>query len=190
MAKVVLFNKPFNCLSQFSKDGDHPTLAEFIDIKDIYPAGRLDRDSEGLLVLTNDGRLQHQIAHPSSRKKKIYFVELEGVVDEQAISALRRGVTLNDGVTRPARVKRIPTPDIWARNPPIHSRHTTSWVSLEITEGRNRQVRRMTAAVGFPTLRLVRVSVGPWNIEGIKPGKYRVINVNMPKENTRHPRRG
>jgi len=189
MAKVILFNKPYNVLSQFSDADGHTGLAGFIKIPAVYPAGRLDRDSEGLLVLTDDGQLQHQIAHPSASKQKTYWVEVEGKPSAEAIASLRSGVMLKDGKTKPAKAKLIAAPAIWKRNPPVHERHTTSWIELVITEGRNRQVRRMTAAVGHPTLRLVRMSVGPWSVEGIAPGEYKQIDVNMPRKPHQRTRR-
>jgi 23S rRNA pseudouridine2457 synthase len=173
---IVLFNKPFRVLSQFSREGDKQTLADFIDIRTVYPAGRLDYDSEGLLILTDDGRLQQRIANPRYRKEKEYWVQVEGVASEQDLERLRTGVTLKDGPTRPARVRLIEPPPVWDRVPPIRQRKhiPTSWLSLTISEGRNRQVRRMTAHIGHPTLRLIRYRVGDWALDGIPPGEYRV----------------
>jgi 23S rRNA pseudouridine2457 synthase len=173
---IVLFNKPFRVLSQFSREGDKQTLADFIDIRTVYPAGRLDYDSEGLLILTDDGRLQQRIANPRYRKEKEYWVQVEGVVSEHDLERLRTGVTLKDGPTRPARVRLIEPPPVWDRVPPIRQRKhiPTSWLSLTISEGRNRQVRRMTAHIGHPTLRLIRYRVGDWTLDGIPPGEYRV----------------
>jgi 23S rRNA pseudouridine2457 synthase len=173
---IVLFNKPFRVLSQFSREGDKQTLADFIDIRTVYPAGRLDYDSEGLLILTDDGRLQQRIANPRYRKEKEYWVQVEGVVSEHDLERLRTGVTLKDGPTRPARVRLIEPPPVWDRVPPIRQRKhiPTSWLSLTISEGRNRQVRRMTAHIGHPTLRLIRYRVGDWALDGIPPGEYRV----------------
>jgi 23S rRNA pseudouridine2457 synthase len=174
---LVLFNKPFNVMSQFSPEGDKLTLAHFIDLPNVYPAGRLDFDSEGLLLLTNHGRLQHWLSSPRHKQPKTYLAQVEGVPDEEALTALRQGLLLNDGPTLPADAFRIEPPGLWERNPPIRFRKNVadSWISLTLTEGRNRQVRRMGAAVGHPVLRLVRVSIGGWTLEGLQPGEYRVI---------------
>ncbi len=174
MSKVILFNKPYGVLSQFSSQEGQKTLAEYIDVADVYAAGRLDKDSEGLLVLTDDGKLQNTIASPKHKMTKSYWVQVEGVPDDVALNALRRGVELKDGWTKPARVRLINTPNLWPRKPPIRERKSipTSWLEITIKEGRNRQVRRMTAAVGYPTLRLVRYSVGNWTIEGVESGSY------------------
>ncbi len=171
---VVLFNKPFQVLSQFTDADGRETLKDYIDSPDVYAAGRLDRDSEGLLVLTNDGKLQHKLANPEAKTSKTYWVQVEGVMDEKAMQSLRDGVELKDGMTLPAKVKPMDEPDVWERNPPVRFRQSipTSWVSITITEGRNRQVRRMTAHVGYPTLRLIRYRVGSWTIDGIENGKY------------------
>lgn len=176
MPRLILFNKPYGVLSQFTDEGSgHPTLADHIDIPGVYPAGRLDRDSEGLLLLTDDGRLQARIADPKFKLPKTYLVQVEGEPDEAALDALRRGVRLKDGFTRPAEAERIDPPDLWPRDPPIRVRQSIpdSWIALTIREGRNRQVRRMTAAVGFPTLRLVRWRIGEWTVEGLAPGNGR-----------------
>ena len=178
MSGVILFNKPFGVLSQFTDErqgAPRPTLADFIDAPGFYPAGRLDFDSEGLMVLCDDGRLQARIANPRFKLEKTYLVQVEGDADDAALRALRRGVRLKDGVTRPARAERIEEPALWPRDPPIRVRKSVpdSWLRLTIAEGRNRQVRRMTAAVGFPTLRLVRWSVGEWTLDGLSPGEWR-----------------
>ena len=173
---IVLFNKPFRVLSQFTTDGDKETLADYIDLKNVYAAGRLDYDSEGLLILTDDGKLQQRIANPKYGKEKEYWVQVEGIPGEQDLDRLRRGVTLKDGRTRPAKVELIEAPDIWERVPPIRQRQhiPTSWLNLTISEGRNRQVRRMTAHIGYPTLRLVRHRVGDWELGDIAIGTYQV----------------
>jgi 23S rRNA pseudouridine2457 synthase len=173
---IVLFNKPFRVLSQFSSSGDKRTLADFIDIRTVYPAGRLDYDSEGLLILTDDGRLQQRIANPRFGKNKEYWVQVEGVPAERDLERLRAGVKLKDGPTRPAQVRLIDAPRVWERVPPIRERRhiPTSWLSLTIAEGRNRQVRRMTAHIGYPTLRLIRYRVGDWTLDGIPVGQYRL----------------
>jgi 23S rRNA pseudouridine2457 synthase len=182
MPRLILFNKPFGVLSQFTDRGTptaRPTLSSHIDLPGIYPAGRLDLDSEGLLLLTDDGRLQARIADPKFKMPKTYLVQVEGEADEAQIEALRRGVKLKDGLTRPAEAERIAEPALWPRDPPVRFRKTVPdcWLTLTIREGRNRQVRRMTAAVGLPTLRLVRWSIGEWNVEGLEPGRWREITV-------------
>jgi len=179
MARLILFNKPYGVLSQFTDKGtaDSPraTLSDHIALPGVYPAGRLDRDSEGLLVLTNDGRQQARIANPRFKAPKTYLVQVEGAPDDAALAALRSGVTLKDGPTRPAQVSRIDPPDLWPRDPPVRYRKSVpdTWLSLTITEGRNRQVRRMTAHVGHPTLRLVRWRVGDWTLDGLASGQWR-----------------
>jgi 23S rRNA pseudouridine2457 synthase len=182
MARLILFNKPWGVLSQFTDRGTEtarPTLSNYIDQPGFYPAGRLDRDSEGLLLLCDDGRLQARIADPRFKLAKTYLVQVEGVPDEAALAGLRDGVVLNDGPTRPAEAEAIPTPELWPRDPPIRVRQSVpdSWLRLTIREGRNRQVRRMTAAVGHPTLRLVRWSVGEWTLAGLAPGEWRALAV-------------
>lgn len=179
MSRLVRFNKPFGVLSQFTDRGSETkraTLSAFIDLPGIYPAGRLDRDSEGLLLLTDDGRLQARIADPKFKLPKTYLVQVEGEPDELALDLLRDGVRLNDGMTRPAVVERIDAPSLWPRDPPIRYRASVPdrWLKLIIREGRNRQVRRMTAAIGHPTLRLVRWSIGDWSVEDLPPGKWRM----------------
>ena len=198
MADLILFNKPFQALCQFTDErvaGQRPraTLADWIRIPDIYPAGRLDYDSEGLLLLTSDGALQHRIASPALKMPKTYWVQVEGDISASAIKELSAGVRLKDGPTRPAQARKMPEPELWPRVPPVRRRDTvpTSWIELTITEGRNRQVRRMTAAVGFPTLRLIRFRIGDWTLDGLEPGKYRKISVNLPAapQTEKHPAR-
>lgn len=177
MSRLIAFNKPYGVLSQFSKQAEHPTLADYIDIPDIYPAGRLDRDSEGLLLLTDDGQLQQRISDPKFKKFKTYWVEVEKKPDAKALQQLRDGVILKDGLTRPAQVKLIDKPPIWQRDPPVRFRKNipTAWLELSISEGKNRQVRRMTAAVGYPTLRLIRSSIGKWQLDGLALGQWREL---------------
>ncbi|QQR40650.1 pseudouridine synthase [Devosia rhizoryzae] len=174
MSRLILFNKPYGVLTQFTGEPGDRTLAEFIKVPGVYAAGRLDKDSEGLLVLTDDGRLQAQISSPKFNKEKTYFVQVEGVPDPLQLAQLRKGVELKDGMTRPAKAIVIEPPALWDRDPPVRFRKSVpdSWIRLTITEGRNRQVRRMTAAVGLPTLRLVRWSVGDWTLEGLAPGAW------------------
>lgn len=174
---LVLFNKPFDVLCQFSADGERATLKDFIPISSVYPAGRLDRDSEGLLLLTDDGALQSRISDPRYKLPKTYWVQVEGEIDARALALLRKGVTLNDGPTRPAIAEAMFPPPVWPRDPPIRVRKTVadSWLKLTISEGRNRQVRRMTAAVGYPTLRLIRWQIGDWTLAGLESGEYRII---------------
>lgn len=181
MSKLVLFNKPFAVLCQFTAEDERKTLKDFIDIPGVYAAGRLDHDSEGLLLLTDDGKLQHRITDPKFKQPKTYWAQVEGDITDDALKALRKGVELKDGKTRPARAQKIDEPDhLWPRVPPIRERKNipTSWLQLTITEGRNRQVRRMTAAVGFPTLRLIRCKIGRWKIDDIEPGQYQVIETS------------
>ncbi len=174
---IILFNKPFNVLCQFTDKEGRKTLADFIRYKNVYPAGRLDYESEGLVVLTDDGKLQSIISDPKNKMPKTYWVQVEGIPTEDAVSKLRKGVLLKDGLTKPAKVKLIDEPDIWERNPPIRFRKNipTCWIELNITEGRNRQVRRMTAAVGYPTLRLIRYSIGKWELGSLKPGEFQIV---------------
>jgi len=182
MSRLILFNKPFDVLSQFTdrgSDGARATLSDHIAVPGVYPAGRLDRDSEGLLLLTDDGRLQARIAEPRYKMPKTYWVQVEGDMGDDALASLRRGVALNDGVTRPAAAERIDPPDLWPRDPPVRFRKSVPdcWLALTISEGRNRQVRRMTAAVGHPTLRLVRHRIGAWTLDGLQPGEWREVEV-------------
>ena len=175
---IVLFNKPYGVLCQFTDHESRPTLADYIDIKNIYAAGRLDRDSEGLLVLTDDGKLQNRIASPKYKMEKTYWVQVENRISDEALRQLRNGVALKDGMTLPAKAKRIDEPaGLWPRDPPIRQRKhiPTSWIALSLREGRNRQVRRMTAATGFPTLRLIRASIGEWSVRGLNSGEYRIV---------------
>jgi 23S rRNA pseudouridine2457 synthase len=188
LARLILFNKPYGVLSQFtdksmaasgagSEGGPRATLSDYIDVPGVYPAGRLDRDSEGLLILTDDGALQARISSPKHKMPKTYLAQVEGEPDDAALDALRRGVTLNDGPTRPATARRIDPPKLWDRDPPVRYRKSVpdSWIELTITEGRNRQVRRMTAAVGYPTLRLVRWRIGRWEIGELELGEWREV---------------
>lgn len=176
-SEIVLFNKPFDVLSQFTDDQNRKTLKDYVNVKDVYAAGRLDRDSEGLLLLTNDGKLQHKLANPSQKTDKTYWAQVEGTPSEDDMNALRQGVELKDGMTKPAQVCIIAEPTIWPRTPPIRERASipTTWLEITIREGRNRQVRRMTAHIGFPTLRLVRYRIGQWTIDGIKNGEYKRV---------------
>jgi 23S rRNA pseudouridine2457 synthase len=179
---VILFNKPYGVLCQFSRDGNRPTLADFVPVPHVYPAGRLDADSEGLVVLTADGALQARISAPRHRLAKRYWVQVEGTPTAAALAELGRGVDLGDFTTRPAQVRRIDAPrGLWVRHPPIRARRAipTAWLEITLTEGRNRQVRRMTAAVGLPTLRLVRCAVGPWTVAGLAPGAWREERVDL-----------
>lgn len=179
MDRLVLLNKPFQVMCQFSREGDRATLADYISIPDIYPAGRLDYDSEGLVILTNSGRLQHRITDPRHKLPKTYLAQVEGIPVEASIDRLRHGVMLKDGGTRPAEIELIDDPELWPRNPPIRVRRNipSSWLRLTISEGRNRQVRRMTAAVGHPTLRLIRVRIGEWELGDLLPGQWREVPV-------------
>ncbi len=190
MPRVLLFNKPCGVLCQFSPSAGKRTLKDFIPIPDVYPAGRLDADSEGLVVLVGDGKLQHTISDPKMRLAKSYWVQVEGEPDAEALRRLRSGIDLGDFVALPAGARRIEQPSgLWERHPPIRVRKSipTSWIELELHEGKNRQIRRMTAAAGYPTLRLIRSRIGPWTLNGILPGQFRLIdqpllrNLNGPK---------
>ncbi|NOX91389.1 MAG: pseudouridine synthase [Gammaproteobacteria bacterium] len=176
---LLLLNKPFQVLCQFSASDNRQTLADFIDIKAVYPAGRLDRDSEGLLLLTDDGALQHRISHPRHKLYKTYWAQVEGEPDSAALARLQKGIHLKDGKTAPARARIIPEPPVWPRNPPIRQRANipTTWIELSICEGRNRQVRRMTAAIDHPTLRLIRSQIGPWSLDDLAPGQWRKAKI-------------
>jgi 23S rRNA pseudouridine2457 synthase len=182
VARLIAFNKPYGVLSQFTDAGtgpQRPTLSDFIAVPGVYPAGRLDRDSEGLLLLTDDGRLQARIADPRYKAPKTYLVQVEGEPDAAALATLRQGVDLSDGRTRPAEAERIADPALWARNPPVRFRKSVSdcWLRMILREGRNRQVRRMTAAVGHPTLRLVRWAIGDWTLEGLAQAEWRDVGL-------------
>ncbi|MDZ7828378.1 MAG: pseudouridine synthase [Halofilum sp. (in: g-proteobacteria)] len=181
-SRIILFNKPFGTVCRFGREPGRSTLADWIDVPDVYPAGRLDRESEGLLVLTGDGGLAHRITHPRRKLEKTYWVQVERCPGESALAALRAGVPLKDGMTRPAGARLLTAPDsepdgLWPRDPPVRFRRNvpTRWLQLTLQEGRNRQVRRMTAAVGHPTLRLIRVAVGPWRLDDLQPGEWRWV---------------
>jgi 23S rRNA pseudouridine2457 synthase len=189
VAAIILLNKPFRVLSQFSDRAGRATLADLIEAPGFRVAGRLDYDSEGLLLLCDDGALQQRIANPRHKLWKTYIVQVEGEIDAAAVALLRRGIRLRDGLTLPARARRIDPPLLWPRQPPVRSRQTVpdSWLELAIREGRNRQVRRMTAAVGYPTLRLVRTRIGDWDLNGLGPGEHRRLVVHMPQQRGRRP---
>ena len=177
MSKLVIFNKPFQVLCQFTDDGDRKNLSDYINVKDVYPAGRLDYDSEGLMILTDDGKLQAKISDPRYKLPKTYWAQVEGSATQKDCDTLMKGVKLKDGPARAVSCRLIPEPDIWERVPPIRVRKSIpdSWIELVIDEGRNRQVRRMTAAIKLPTLRLVRAAIGEWSIENLKPGQFKLL---------------
>jgi 23S rRNA pseudouridine2457 synthase len=178
MSQIILFNKPYGVICQFSPDGQHPTLKDYLSIPHIYPAGRLDTDSEGLLLLTDDGKLQHHLSNPSHKQAKIYWVQVEGIPTPTALLALQNGVHLKDGLTRPAGARIIPPPtQLWERTPPIRERKNipTTWLEIILHEGRNRQIRRMTAHVGLPTLRLIRYAIGSYSVDGLSIGESKSV---------------
>lgn len=188
MAKILLFNKPFRVLSQFTDEGSgKATLAQYINTPNVYAAGRLDYDSEGLLLLTDNGHLQHRIADPKHKLEKTYWVQVEGEPSQESLDSLRAGITLKDGPTKPAIIEIIDEPKIWPRTPPIRERASipTTWLAITISEGRNRQVRRMTAAIKHPTLRLIRAKIGDWEVTGLQPGEIKELDIPIPKPKAR-----
>lgn len=191
MSRIILFNKPYNVLSQFTAEDGHPGLKDYIDQPGFYAAGRLDADSEGLLILTDDGAVQHRLANPRFKQPKTYWAQVEGTPDQAALAALRKGVVLKDGPTRPAQARLMDEPEgLWPRDPPVRFRRNipTTWLELSITEGRNRQVRRMTASVGFPTLRLIRWRIGDWTLVDLAPGEWRLETLSgEPAKPARRP---
>lgn len=190
MPRLILLNKPFNVLCQFTDKEGRPTLADYIDQQNVYPAGRLDYDSEGLVLLTDSGELQHQISHPGKKMAKTYWLQVEGDPEEKDLQPLRHGITLKDGPCRPAKVRKISEPTLWPRTPPVRHRKNiaTSWLEIQISEGRNRQLRRMAAAIGFPVLRLVRIRIGDWSLQDLPTGHSRQLELHMPVK--RAPSRG
>lgn len=191
MATLILLNKPFNCLCQFSDDQGRSTLKDYVSTSNVYPAGRLDYDSEGLVLLTDNGQLQARIADPRYKLEKTYWVQIEGRPNQEALAQLSRGVVLKDGPTRPTKVRLLEEePSLWPRVPPIRQRNNdvTSWLEIKISEGRNRQVRRMTAAIGYPTLRLVRVQIGKWRLDDLQPGSSKSLTIHLPATAPKKPR--
>lgn len=176
-SQLILLNKPFQVLSQFEDDNNRATLKKYIPIKEVYPAGRLDYDSEGLMLLTNCGKLQHKISHPNNKMSKTYWVQVEKIPTEEDLNKIRKGIQIKNHLCLGAKVKVIPPPTLWERTPPIRKRTNipTAWLEISITEGKNRQVRKMTAAMGFPTLRLIRIKIGSWHIGNLQPGEFKIL---------------
>lgn len=179
-SRLIILNKPYGVLCQFTDGDGRPTLADYVSVEDVYPAGRLDRDSEGLVLLTDDGGLQHQLSDPRHKTQKTYWAQVEGIPTNEALTQLQGGVLIKGQKTRPAKVRLIDEPELWPRDPPIRIRKNipTRWLEIKLTEGRNRQVRRMTAVVGLPTLRLVRVAIGNWHLQDLSPGQWRDAKAN------------